>query len=1409
LAGIPTTIGRFEVVSRIGQGGMGALYRAWDPMLERHIAIKLLREDNDQLRERFSREARSIARLRHPNIVTIFDVGQHEGQPFIAMEYIQGTTLAETIRAMAPLTIARRLQLIEELCDGLAFAHRAGIVHRDVKPANLMVDEQGSLKILDFGIARVGPGMTQAGMLIGTLNYMSPEQVIGHGVDGRSDIFAVGSVLYEMLAYKQAFPGGLDSGILNKILQVEPEPLDTICRGIDSEIIEIVNRALKKAPADRYQDLAAMRKDLVRVRQRIETAALTTLELDVSLTTPTVAMDPPHVTPTPRTPRREPDREALARRRAAQIEAHLEAASKALAAGDYDVAIAACEQTLLLDTDNPGAADLLDRARAAIDERQANEWLAEAQDQFDHGDLTAALGMVHRAETLVPASERARALRGAVEAAREERRLAIEREEQVRKSIARARELFDESLFDEAVVAADEALAIAPDDRSALNVRQRAVAAAEAKRLHVLSNLAKTASAEARRLFESGEHAAALDLVAAFERQHVEGTQALGGLRSEFEARLREIEAARLEEERRRAEARRVEAERQERERRVHAALHEARGLLAAGDVGPALEVLTALEAAEPEVKGVHELKAEAEAQRRDQTIRSLIGRANESTSHQAAITALRDVLALDPNHKKAQELLDQRQTALERERNLAAALDRAAHAASIDAAVAALRDAVRIDPDHVEARRALDAREADLAREEEAARQARERTAAVTRALQAARSGSSHERALAVLQTALELDPDHEEAKRLYAEHEAALQAERERVRKVTALIATAQRSSTHDAAIAALREALALDGANKEARRLLDEQKAVLEREQKMAAALERAGRASSTEAAVAALREAARIAPDNTDVVGQLNAKEAVLAQEQAEAQRVRERDEAVRATVRAASQARTHEEALTALRAALELDPNHAEARRLAEQHEIALEREQAAARRRTEIAAAREQIEQQITNGDWDQADRGIQALEKTPDATKIAKQLRRSFRDRQAKAAREKQREHSRTAAAESRTAPALDGRSRSQQRWIARAVVSAIVLALGGWWVLKSRPSGSNSTAPSQTAVSSSPAAAPTPGPQSGPTAAAPVRPPDERTASAAAAEASSPATAREPDLNERESRLKALRLEARQQFARGNRHQALIALTSGLKLDAGDQELQTLLGRLSRDGRAELDRARKQAAGAEASAIYREAVEKERDAARLSRERRTDESLRATWEATDLFARAAAGVQTPSAPALGEPSALSAPLAGAAVVPPAAPPKPVEPPPQSQRQPQTSNPAPPPSTPPASSQASSTPGAQSTVADADGIRATLKAYEQAYSTLDSAAVLRVFPSMNGAALSQAFAQMRTQSVEILNPSIVVSGSTATVECQLRQRVQPKAGRANDALLSVTFQLRRAGEAWVIVSRK
>jgi serine/threonine protein kinase len=253
---------------------MGVLYLAVDPALKRPVALKLLRFHADEIHRRFKREASAAARLDHRNIVTIFDIGDHEGQPFIAMEYIDGETLAELIDRRAPLPVAERVRLIADLCDGLAWAHKSGIVHRDVKPANVMVTADGVLKIIDFGIARlVDSRMTQTRGILGTPHYISPEQLEGRPADQLSDMFCVGLVMYELLSLQRPFPGQVPHVVATHILSAEPRPLNQLVPGIDPDLVTIVNRALQKRPPDRYSNVSAMRADLMRVLSRLQSAS--------------------------------------------------------------------------------------------------------------------------------------------------------------------------------------------------------------------------------------------------------------------------------------------------------------------------------------------------------------------------------------------------------------------------------------------------------------------------------------------------------------------------------------------------------------------------------------------------------------------------------------------------------------------------------------------------------------------------------------------------------------------------------------------------------------------------------------------------------------------------------------------------------------------------------------------------------------------------------------------------------------------------------------------------------------------------------------------------------------------------------------------------------------------------------
>jgi tetratricopeptide (TPR) repeat protein len=254
---------------------MGTLYLARDPLLDRPVAIKVIRGDFDDpaLRARFAQEAQSVSRLRHPNIVTIFEYGEFDGQPFLAMEYIDGETLGAVIRRGERLPPARVLQMLDEICAGVACAHRARVVHRDLKPDNVMVDAESSLlKIVDFGIARsLQTNAARGTQGIGTPNYMAPEQFMGDA-DHRSDIYAIGAIGYELFSHRHAFDGDSTFAVMGKIVLEKPPPLADVCPGLDPAIVAIVDRALEKEPARRYQDLEAMRADIKRALSAAQNA---------------------------------------------------------------------------------------------------------------------------------------------------------------------------------------------------------------------------------------------------------------------------------------------------------------------------------------------------------------------------------------------------------------------------------------------------------------------------------------------------------------------------------------------------------------------------------------------------------------------------------------------------------------------------------------------------------------------------------------------------------------------------------------------------------------------------------------------------------------------------------------------------------------------------------------------------------------------------------------------------------------------------------------------------------------------------------------------------------------------------------------------------------------------------------
>jgi len=268
-------VGRYRIVERVGRGAMGVVYRARDETMNRDVALKVVGadlEDDPEIHVRFHREAQAAARLSHPNIITIFDVGEAGDQLFIVMELLRGSTLKRLLAPPEDLPLARKLNLMIQLCAGLGAAHRAHVCHRDIKPGNLFVRTDGVLKILDFGVARLATSsITGTGFIIGTPDYMSPEQARGLEVDARSDIFSAGGVCYFMLTGRKPFNAPNLPMLFHEIQQVDPAPLG---EGVPDDLANAVLKALAKAPDARYQSCGEFSTDLeaVRLRHGLEVA---------------------------------------------------------------------------------------------------------------------------------------------------------------------------------------------------------------------------------------------------------------------------------------------------------------------------------------------------------------------------------------------------------------------------------------------------------------------------------------------------------------------------------------------------------------------------------------------------------------------------------------------------------------------------------------------------------------------------------------------------------------------------------------------------------------------------------------------------------------------------------------------------------------------------------------------------------------------------------------------------------------------------------------------------------------------------------------------------------------------------------------------------------------------------------
>jgi serine/threonine-protein kinase len=405
-----TQIGKYDIIDVLGRGGMGVVYRGIDKQIGREVAIKTLTEGymrDPGMLARFYEEARRTGRLKHPNIVTVYDLGDDHGTPYIVMECIEGEPLDKMIRSGASLSMADRLGIMEEVCSALGYAHRNHVIHRDVKPANIFVQPDGTAKLLDFGIARLekrdqDQSMTRTGNIIGTVPYMAPERLLNQTVDGRSDIFATGVVLFQLLTGEMPFTGE-DTALMQKILN-EPHPsLSSIDKKLPASLEMIVDRALAKNPDDRYSTAEEMASDLTAAIAELQNEQIGELVTEarrlVDETEFTRARSVLHRV------LRIDSKHGEARRLLGEIQAHLtqrqrdervqqirRQAEDAIAGNQFDQGLLAVESGLELDAANPELMKLQAKARK---EKERQNRLNELQRQVDSarrkGDLKGAI----------------------------------------------------------------------------------------------------------------------------------------------------------------------------------------------------------------------------------------------------------------------------------------------------------------------------------------------------------------------------------------------------------------------------------------------------------------------------------------------------------------------------------------------------------------------------------------------------------------------------------------------------------------------------------------------------------------------------------------------------------------------------------------------------------------------------------------------------------------------------------------------------------------------------------------------------------------------------------------------------------------------------------------------------------
>ncbi len=419
-------VGKYDVLEVLGRGGMGVVYKAMDPSIGRLVAIKMMTggfADNPDLLRRFYREAQSTGTLQHPNIVIVYELGDQDGNPYMVMEFLEGVGLDKMIAERRPLTLVQKLDILIQVCNGLNYAHSRGVVHRDVKPANIVLLKNNNVKIVDFGIARMGGGgLTKTGQVVGTINYMSPEQISAQVVDGRSDIFSAGVVAYQLVTLNLPFDANDTAGILLKIINDDPPPFSAFLPDCPPDLEECVLRALAKDRDERYQTADEFGLDLMRIREslrrekvdeyiQLAQAAMAKLELarGKELLLEVLKVDTQNLTA--KQLLQQIQQQLQRHQRSQQVKQLREMADAAIEQKQHAEALSYLDQAIALDKSNPELRNLREMvAEAKQRQQQVEQALQRAEVAKNADDLEAAEAAAAEAVRLDGNSTRAKML---------------------------------------------------------------------------------------------------------------------------------------------------------------------------------------------------------------------------------------------------------------------------------------------------------------------------------------------------------------------------------------------------------------------------------------------------------------------------------------------------------------------------------------------------------------------------------------------------------------------------------------------------------------------------------------------------------------------------------------------------------------------------------------------------------------------------------------------------------------------------------------------------------------------------------------------------------------------------------------------------------------------------------------